>query len=296
MGARLVRMDWVIAAPRRITLADYDPGDTGGLGQEQAHEELGTLLPRLAELQDLLYGAGKQSVLIVLQGLDTAGKDGTIKHVTTSLNPVGCRVASFKVPTEEERAHDFLWRIHQQVPARGMVAIFNRSHYEDVLVARVHQLVPPSEWQGRFDEINAFERMLVRNGTILLKFFLHISKAEQHKRLLAREADPDKAWKLSVDDWRERGYWDAYQEAYEDALGRCGTKWAPWNVVPANHKWYRNYVVARRIVEQLAKHEHLWRKELEARGRTELAELAELAAFRAAGSPDGQPADNAGSG
>jgi PPK2 family polyphosphate:nucleotide phosphotransferase len=221
-------------------------------------------------------------VLIVLQGLDTAGKDGTIKHVTTSLNPQGCRVASFKEPTEEELSHDFLWRIHKQVPALGIITIFNRSHYEDVLVARVHQLVTPSLWKGRYDEINQFEHLLTRHGTLVLKFFLHISKDEQQKRLLAREEDPAKSWKLSVADWQDHAEWNSYQSAYEDALGRCGSKWAPWYIVPANHKWYRNYVVAKRIVEQLAGYEHVWRAELEARGR---AELARLAAFRSLQQP-----------
>ncbi len=270
--------DQIISSPRRVRLADHDPGDTGGVSQEKAQRELEQLLGRLSELQELVYGAGKQSVLIVLQGLDTAGKDGAIKHVATSLNPLGCRAVSFRAPSEEELRHDFLWRVHQQVPARGMVTFFNRSHYEDVLVARVHQLVPADVWRGRYDEINQFERMLARNGVIILKFFLHISKEEQRERLLAREADPAKAWKLSVADWQDRAYWDDYQAAYEDALGRCGTKWAPWQIVPADHKWYRNYVVARRIVERLVAEEHLWREELAARGREELAKLA---AFRA---------------
>ncbi len=271
--------DWMIASPRRVRLADYDPSDTGGVSSDDAQRELGTLLPRLAEQQELLYGAGQQSVLIVLQGLDTSGKNGTIKHVTTPLNPLGCRVASFTAPSEEERNHDFLWRIHQQVPPRGIITIFNRSHYEDVLVARVHQLASAAAWRGRYHEINQFERMLTRNGVLVLKFFLHISQGEQQKRLLAREDDPAKAWKLSVADWQDRAYWEAYQAAYEDALGRCGTRWAPWHIVPADHKWYRNYVVARRIVEHLADYERLWRKELEARGS---AELAKLAAYRAA--------------
>ena len=278
-----MRADWTISSPQKVNLADYDPGYTGDLSQEKAHSELGTLLPRLAELQELLYGAAKQSVLIVLQGLDTAGKDGTIKHVTASLNPQGCHVASFKEPTEEELSHDFLWRVHRQVPAHGIITIFNRSHYEDVLVARVHQLVPPSLWKGRYDEINQFEHLLARHGTMVLKFFLHISKDEQRKRLLAREEDPAKAWKLAVADWQDHARWDAYQSAYEDALGRCGTRRAPWYIVPANHKWYRNYVVAKRVVEQLAGYEHRWRTELEARGQ---AELARLAAFRAEHRPE----------
>jgi PPK2 family polyphosphate:nucleotide phosphotransferase len=275
--------DWTISSPQKVSLADFDPDYTGDLSQKRAHSELTTLLPRLAELQELLNGAARQSVLIVLQGIDTAGKDGTIKHVTTSLNPLGCRVASFKEPTEEELSHDFLWRVHRQAPPYGIITIFNRSHYEDVLVARVHQLVPPSLWKQRYEEINDFERLLVRNGTLVLKFFLHISKNEQRERLLAREEDSTKSWKLSVADWQDHARFDAYQSAYEDALGRCGTRWAPWYIVPANHKWFRNYVVANRLVEQLADHEHLWRTELEARGR---AELARLASFRAIGEID----------
>ncbi len=282
---RVAHPDWVISTPQRVRLADYDPTDTGGLSPEQAQRELDTLLPRMGELQDLLYGAGKHAVLIVLQGLDTAGKDGTIKHVTTALNPLGHRVASFKAPSEEELRHDYLWRVHQQIPPRGILAMFNRSHYEDVLVARVHELVPAAAWQGRYQEINQFERMLARNGVVLLKFYLHISKDEQRKRLRAREEDPDKAWKLSVADWQDRAYWDAYQAAYEDALGRCGTRWAPWHIVPADHKWYRNYVVARRIVEDLSAYERDWRKALEARGK---AELARLAAYRASGGANGE--------
>ncbi|HEV7125855.1 MAG TPA: PPK2 family polyphosphate kinase [Ktedonobacterales bacterium] len=264
-----------IAAPRHVSLAKYDPSDTEGLTKDEGDARLTELHQRLTDLQALLYGAGRQSVLIVLQGLDTAGKDGTIKHVMAQLNPIGCRVASFKAPTEEELRHDFLWRVHQQTPAHGMMAIFNRSHYEDVLVARVQQLVAPDEWRARYAEINDFERMLARSGTMLLKFFLHISKDEQRKRLLAREQDPAKAWKLSVEDWKDRQHWDAYLAAYEDALGRCGTEWAPWHIVPANHKWYRNYVVARTIVEQLATREHAWKDELEARGKVALATLRE---------------------
>jgi PPK2 family polyphosphate:nucleotide phosphotransferase len=235
-----MRKDWMIASPGPIALADSAPGDTGGKSQEQVQGQLGGLHNRLAELQELLYGAGKQSVLIVLQGPDTSGKDGTIKHVMTPLKPLGCQVASFKAPSAVERRHDFLWRVRQQVPATGMIAIFNRSHYEDGLVARVHELVSPEEWKGRYEEINQFERMFARNGTLILKFFLHLSHGEQEKRLRAREPNPEKSWKLSVDDWRERTYWDAYRLAYEDALGRCGTRWAPCVVYRAG----RPYVVS----------------------------------------------------
>jgi PPK2 family polyphosphate:nucleotide phosphotransferase len=214
-------------------------------------------------------------VLIVLQGVDTAGKDGTIRQVATALNPAGCTVAAFKEPTAEELSHDFLWRIHRQAPASGMIAFFNRSHYEDVLVARVHKLVPAEEWKQRYKEINDFERMLARNGTLVLKFFLHLSKDEQRKRLLAREQEPDKAWKIAAADWQERRYWDNYEAAYEDALGKCSAEWAPWYIVPANHKWYRNYVVARTVVERLSKHEASWKAGLLERGKRELAALKE---------------------
>ncbi len=264
-----------LTAPGHVRLADYDPGDTGHVGKEEAERQLPILAQRLSDLQELLYAAGRQSVLIVLQGVDTAGKDGTLRHVATALNPAGCTVAAFKEPTEEELGHDFLWRIHRQAPARGMIAFFNRSHYEDVLVARIHKLVPEQEWKQRYDEINDFERLLARNGTLILKFFLHISKEEQRERLLAREREPDKAWKLAAADWQERAYWDDYKAAYEDALGRCAAEWAPWHVVPSNHKWYRNYVVARTVVERLERHEASWKEELVERGKRELEALRE---------------------
>jgi PPK2 family polyphosphate:nucleotide phosphotransferase len=228
---------------------------------------------RLARQQELLYGAAEHAVLIVLQGMDTSGKDGTIKHVMHSVNPAGCQVSYFKQPTAEELAHDFLWRVHQRTPGKGLLGIFNRSHYEDVLVVRVHQLVPPEVWKQRYEQINDFERTLMHNGTILLKFFLHISKEEQEQRLLAREKDPEKSWKLSVGDWQEREYWDAYQKAYEDALGRCATKDAPWYVVPADKKWYRDIVVARAIVDRLNDDEHRWEQELAERGKRERAAI-----------------------
>jgi PPK2 family polyphosphate:nucleotide phosphotransferase len=205
--------------------------------------------------------------------MDTSGKDGTIKHVMSAINPIGCHVWSFKVPTSEELAHDFLWRIHRRTPARGMMAIFNRSHYEDVLVARVHKLVPRGVWQTRYDEINAFEQTLTNSGVILLKFFLYVSKDEQKQRLLAREQDSTKAWKLSVGDWQERAYWDDYTAAYEDTLARCGTSWAPWHIVPADSKSYRNYIVARTIAERLEPYEHRWERTLTDMGKERRQEL-----------------------
>lgn len=260
-------------APGRVRLADFDPADTSGMDKEAAERALPALEARLRRLQELLYAADRRSVLVVLQGLDTAGKDGTIKHVMANVNPAGCQVWSFKQPTPDELAHDFLWRVHLRTPARGVLAIFNRSHYEDVLVARVHELVPRDVWQARYAQINDFEHLLAANGTILLKFFLHLSKEEQERRLLAREDDKDKAWKLSLADWRERERWHAYREAYEDALGKCAAAWAPWYVVPADKKWYRDLFVARALVERLEHFEHEWTAALEERGRAELAAL-----------------------
>jgi PPK2 family polyphosphate:nucleotide phosphotransferase len=264
----------IIDSPRTISLADYDPDDSGSMNKQEVESQL---LPELRlsseQLQELLYGAQQHAVIVVLQGMDTSGKDGTIKHVMSGLNPTGCHVWSFKAPSDEERNHDFLWRVHRRTPERGMISIFNRSHYEDVLVARVHNLVPHEVWKKRYDQINDFERLLTENGVLLLKFFLHISKDEQKKRLLDREKDEEKAWKLSAADWKEREYWDAYVKAYEEALGRCSTANAPWHIVPANKKWYRNYVVGHTIVEQLEPLAKEWRKDLKQRGERALAEL-----------------------
>jgi len=211
----------------------------------------------------------------VLQGRDGAGKDGSIKHVAGCLNPRGVSVASFGVPTAEERSHDFLWRVHRHAPRLGEFSIFNRSHYEDVLVVRVHGLAPKGLWQERFGHIADFEELLAEHGTIVLKYFLHITKQEQEKRLLEREQDPAKAWKLSVNDWKERGYWDEYTEAYEDAISKTAAPHAPWIVVPANAKWYRNLVVAESIVEALRAHRKSWSKTLDQTGRKRRAELAD---------------------
>ncbi len=263
----------IINSPQSVSLANYDPDDTGGLSHDDATRQTADYERRLLEIQDLLYSAGRQSVLIILQGLDTSGKDGTIKHVMSQINPTGCHVWSFKVPTAEELSHDFLWRIHQRTPANGMLAIFNRSHYEDVLAARVHKLVPEDVWRKRYKQINRFEHMLAQNNTIICKFFLHISKDEQKQRLIAREQDPDKSWKLSLADWQERAYWQAYQSAYADALGRCATSWAPWHIIPANKKWYRDFAVARALVERLSTHAQHWHDELQQRGKAELEQI-----------------------
>jgi PPK2 family polyphosphate:nucleotide phosphotransferase len=209
-------------------------------------------LDKLAELQELLYAEAKRSMLVVFQAMDAGGKDGAIEHVFTGVNPQGCAVTSFKVPTHLEAAHDFLWRHHDAAPRKGMIAIHNRSHYEAVLVERVHALVPEKVWRTRYDRINEFERLLADDGTVILKFFLHISKAEQKRRLQKRLVDPHKNWKFNPGDLKERDHWDDYQQAYEDALEKCSTDRAPWYVVPADHKWFRNWVISDLIVRALA--------------------------------------------
>jgi PPK2 family polyphosphate:nucleotide phosphotransferase len=262
---------WKIGEGSKVKLGDYDPNfKEKDSHHADAEQELAQLSDELSELQELLAAAQHQSLLVVLQGMDTSGKDGTIRHVLSHVNPQGCEVHSFKEPTSEELAHDFLWRVHKVTPPKGMMGIFNRSQYEDVLIARVHNLVPEEVWSRRYQEINHFEKLLVNNGTIILKFFLHISKDEQERRLLAREQDKNKAWKLSTSDWAERKYWDAYQQAYEDALSKCSTDEAPWYIVPSNHKWYRNLVVAHTLVHVMRQYKDEWQTELEARGQREL--------------------------
>src|SRR5215208_7187368 len=235
-----------------FSLADHDPGDTGGLdGPGAIEREYEGLHERIAELQERLYAEERRSLLIVLQGIDAAGKDGTVKHVLRGTNPSGVRVHSFKEPSSDELAHDFLWRYHQATPADGMIGVFNRSHYEDVLVVRVKELAPERLWRSRYDSINDFERMLVREGTTIVKFFLHISKQAQLDRFRERLELEHKHYKFSSNDVRERRHWDEYQQAYEDALNATSTPWAPWYVVPSDHKWYRNLVVARTLAGTL---------------------------------------------
>lgn len=262
--------------PGAARLSEIDPDDHAGLTKEAANARLETLGQELEELQDLLYAAATHSVLVVLQGRDTAGKDGTIKNVFGFLNPPGYSVASFKVPTSVELSHDFLWRVHAQAPAKGHLTIFNRSHYEDVLVVRVHGLAPETVWKRRYDHINHFEELLHDSGVILVKFCLHISLDEQKERLLAREQETEKAWKLSPGDWAERRHWDDYTAAYEEALGRCAAPHAPWYVVPANHKWFRNLAVAEALVETLRPYKAAWLARLEAIGATQKAALAAM--------------------
>jgi len=239
----------------RIKLADIDTRDADGVPDDK--EELGRCnektQERLAELQELLFAEHQRKLLIVLQGMDTSGKDGTVRHVMGGFNPSGVRVVPFRKPTEPELEHDFLWRVHAQVPATGEVVVFNRSHYEDVLIVRVRELVPAEVWRARYDQINDFERMLQENGTVILKFFLHISRDEQRKRLQARVDDPKKCWKFQHGDLEERKFWKDYMDAYEDALSKTSTDWAPWYIVPANQKWYRNHLVGSIVVETLDK-------------------------------------------
>ena len=241
-----------VAPDTKVKLKDIDPGFKGRHeSHNEAAEKIEKYQTKLRDLQELLYADGRTSLLIVLQGMDTGGKDGTINHILGAMNPQGCRVVGFKQPSVEELAHDFLWRIHQAAPPKGKVAIFNRSHYEDVLVVRVHNLVPQAVWSRRYDQINVFEKELAEDNTHILKFYLHISKKEQMSRFKERLDNPTKQWKISEADYNEREYWDDYVAAYEDVLSRCSTKQAPWFVIPSDHKWFRNLAIARIVVEHL---------------------------------------------
>jgi PPK2 family polyphosphate:nucleotide phosphotransferase len=236
----------------KVHLAKFDARASFGYSKgDSARALLQKNLRKLYELQALLYADRRYALLIVLQALDAGGKDGTIRHVMAGVNPQGCEVVSFKTPTAEELDHDFLWRVHRAVPRRGNIGIFNRSHYEDVLIARVHNLVPKSVWSERYDQINAFEKILVENNTRILKFFLHISKDEQKARFEERIQNPVKNWKISEADFLERNHWDEYVKAYEDVLEKCSTSYAPWFVIPADRKWFRNLAVSQIIVDAL---------------------------------------------
>jgi PPK2 family polyphosphate:nucleotide phosphotransferase len=260
---------------KKIRLDAVSAEPPAGMTKDKAKKRFKALSEELFELQDSLFGAKLNSVLVVLQGRDGAGKDGTVKHVAGCLNPRGVSVVSFGVPTEEERGHDFLWRVHRHAPRLGEFAIFNRSHYEDVLVVRVHELAPKKLWQARYAHIADFEQLLAEHGTIVRKYFLHITPEEQEERLLEREDDPKTAWKLSVKDWEERKHWDAYTEAYEEAIARTDAEHAPWTVVPANKKWYRNLVVAESIAAALRPHRKAWDAKLEAVGEAARATVEE---------------------
>ena len=236
---------------QKIKLAEIDPDDTGQLNKSAANELLAQNVKRLADLQEVLYAGNKHTLLIVLQAMDAGGKDGTIRSIMSGVNPQGVIVTSFKAPTPEELDHDFLWRIHRAAPPRGMIGLFNRSHYEDVLIARVKNLVPKTVWQARYNHINNFEQLLVDSGVTILKFYLHISKDEQKKRLQARLDKPDKRWKFNPGDLAERERWDDYIQAFEDVFEKCSPKAAPWHIVPANKKWHRNVVISETIVKTL---------------------------------------------
>ena len=272
-----MQVAWKVEAGSNVKLQDYDPSYVDehtdpALGRAEL-EQLGK---ELGELQELLAAAHHQSLLVVLQGMDTSGKADTIFQVLSRVNPQGCEVHAFKAPTLRELAHDFLWRVHRVTPGRGVITIFNRSHYEDVLIVRVHNLVPEKVWSQYYAAINDFEDFLTQDDTILLKFYLHMSNEEQEKRLLARQVDKTDAWKLSTADWAERKYWDAYQESYEDALSRCSTDEAPWYIVPANKKWYRNLLVARTLVDTLRPYKAQWLDKLVVRGKQELARIEKM--------------------
>jgi PPK2 family polyphosphate:nucleotide phosphotransferase len=247
------RKRWRIQPGKAVDLRDIDPSSTAGGPDDKAaaHATFPELWDGLLDLQERLYAESGRSLLVVLQAMDAGGKDGTIEHVFKGLNPQGVRVSSFKAPTEEELAHDFLWRIHQQAPRHGEIGVFNRSHYEDVLVVRVHELVPKSVWKARYEHIRAFEQALVDGGTAIVKLYLHISKEEQAERLQARLDDPTKHWKFRAGDLAERERWDDYRAAFEDAIAETSTEDAPWYVVPGDHKWYRNWAVLRILTETL---------------------------------------------
>ena len=239
---------------RKIRLADFHPRHIeGDWNKKSAAKQIERNTEVTRDLAYQLYAENRRAVLLVLQGMDTAGKDGTIRTVMTGVNPQSCQIVPFKQPSHEELDHDFLWRVHQAVPRRGNIGIFNRSHYEDVLVVRVHNLVPESTWRTRYDRINEFEQLLVDGGITLLKCFLHISKDEQRERLQARLDNSHKRWKFSLGDLDERKLWDDYQRAYEDALTRCNTTHAPWHIVPADRKWYRNLTVSQILRNALEK-------------------------------------------
>ncbi len=267
-----------ITEPQTIDLNTFKTTPPDGLTKGVAREQTSALWAELEELQELLYGANQHSLLLIFQGQDAAGKDGGINKLGIGLDALGVKVVSFKVPSTLEREHDFLWRIHLAAPRLGEVAIFNRSQYEDVGVVRVNQLVPEEIWRARYEQINDFEAMLAANRTIICKFWLHISADEQRERLLAREEEPEKAWKLNPSDWEERSRWDDYMAAYSEAIGRCAAPHAPWYVIPADKKWYRDLAVAHTVVEHLRPYAEGWRASLAELGETQRAALA---AYRA---------------
>jgi PPK2 family polyphosphate:nucleotide phosphotransferase len=241
----------LIVRPGRFEIGSVDPNETFGFTKDSAAPVLAGDLERLADLQERLWAERKRRVLIVLQGMDASGKDGVIRHVMTALHPLGCRAVGFGVPSELELAHDYLWRVHNVVPGNGEIVVFNRSHYEDVLVVRVHDLVPKERWEKRYDQINAFEKVLTDEGTLILKFFIHLDQEEQLERFRARLDDPTKRWKFRAGDLDERALWGDYMAAYEDALRRCSTDNAPWFAIPGNRKWFRDLAIARIVADAI---------------------------------------------
>jgi PPK2 family polyphosphate:nucleotide phosphotransferase len=246
-----LRKALIVRPGTRVDLSKIDPGATHGVDKEDAPAELARGLGRLRSLQERIWAEHRHRVLVILQGIDAAGKGGTIEHVMGAMNPAGCPVTSFKVPSTLELDHDYLWRVHARTPGKGEIAVFDRSHYEDVLVVRVHDIVPKAVWSKRYDQINAFESLLADEGTTIVKFFLSIDRDEQRERFQARLDEPDKRWKFRLGDLEERKRWDEYIAAFEDALSRCSTEAAPWYVIPANRKWFRNLAVANILAETL---------------------------------------------
>ena len=267
---------------KRIRLKDHDPGDCGGLDKEEGLARLEKLGQEFQELANLLAFAGQHALLVVLQGRDASGKDGSIRKILDYSNVLSVRVEAFKVPSEEEQSHDFLWRVHKVAPRRGQLALFNRSHYEDVIAARVHQLVPKERWQARYEHINAFERLLADNDTLVLKFYLHVGREEQRQRLLEREKGPRTAWKLSAGDWRELPLWNETTRAYEDALDRCSSPDLPFYLVPADKKWFRNLAIMEKLVSTLRPLRKGWLDHLERVGKQALREIRKLRRHEAA--------------
>jgi PPK2 family polyphosphate:nucleotide phosphotransferase len=246
------REEFRVQPGSNVNLSAVDAGYKGEHeDKDSAQPEIEKYVQKLVNLQYLVYAENERSLLIILQGMDAAGKDGTISHVLGPMNPQGCRVYGFKAPSAEELTHDYLWRIHQVTPRKGFIVVFNRSHYEDVLVVRVHNLVPEEVWRKRYDEIDAFEQELFNEGTNILKFYLHIDKDEQLDRFKQRLDDPSRQWKISESDYTEREYWDEYMKAYEDAISKCSTSYAPWYIIPSNHKWFRNLAVSQIIADTL---------------------------------------------
>jgi PPK2 family polyphosphate:nucleotide phosphotransferase len=243
---------YTITSSKKMHLKDYDPEDTSGLAKEDVAAEYTSMQQKFDELQEVLYASKKYGLLILLQGMDCSGKDGTVRNVLESVNPGGVVVENFKTPTPEEMGHDYLWRVHAKMPRKGEIVVFNRSYYEDVLVTRVHNLIDDKTAERRFREIRNFEKYLRANNTIVLKFFLNISKDFQQKKLESRLETPDKNWKFSENDLKERMFWDKYQECYEDVLTHCSLTEAPWHVIPSNHRWFRDYIILKVIVKALS--------------------------------------------